>query len=215
MELIIFIIAFIALRYFVTNKRPDLKGKVNGVIFVPLISLLFCYLLYYAGDETSNKMLPSIDKLRYASTYTPYMGDEIDMAVRIAQDAGYMSDELVSRSSEFESAMGQANFAVIVSILGLIGAIIWVFNIGLYLWEGKNNMTVIKLSSIATWVFLFLGVYFVFSSFGYIYVGSEAGGFPIFVIMVYAPVAAGLIYWYNKSYKKITEIIETKPNDNE
>ena len=43
MELIIFIIAFIALRYFVTNKRPELKGKINGVILIPIMSLAFLF----------------------------------------------------------------------------------------------------------------------------------------------------------------------------
>ena len=195
-------------KVFSCKKHPELKGKVNGVIFVPLISLLFSYFLYYGGDEMLNKTLPNIDKLRYASTYTPYMGYGVDAAVRIAQDMGYMSDELVSRSSEFESAMGQAGFTVFLAVLSIIGAIVWVLNIGLYLLVGKNNLTIIKMSSIATWVFLFLGGYFLFSSLDYIYGAGEDSGFPIFVIIAYAPIVTGLMYWYNKSYKKIKQFVQ-------
>lgn len=80
-EWLFFLALFFIAKYLVVKKHPELKGEVNGVIFVPLISLLFSYFLYYGGDEMLNKTLPNIDKLRYASTYTPYMGYGVDAAV--------------------------------------------------------------------------------------------------------------------------------------
>lgn len=217
MELLLSIVAFFLLRYIVTNKHSELKGKVNGVIFVPLFSLLLCYVLYKSSDEFVNQTLSNIDNLRYTSTYSPYLGEDIHTISRFAIDNGYMSDEIVPRSSEIETAFGYGVLVKILSAIAFICCVVWIINIGKLLFEYKNNEKFIKISTLTTWGALFLGAIFHFLGLSnFLNFLSEGSGNAMWLpLLIYTPIALALIYWHCYSYKELCSFIShTEKSDN-
>ena len=210
MEFLLLIAAFFLLRYVVTNKHSELKGKLNGVIFVPLFSLLLCYSLYRGGNELVNT-LSNIDNLRYVSTYTSHLGSDVQAVAQLAQDYGYMSDEIISRSPDFEVAFVYSGFVNVLAVLAFIFCIVWIVNIGKLLFEYKNKKKSVTVSALLTLMALFLGAifYWVGNSkvLNCLYGGNS--NWLWLLLVIYLLVAAALIYWHYKSYRKLCLFLET------
>lgn len=213
MRLLLFIVAFFLVRYFVISKRPVLKGKVNGVIFIPLFSLFLCYDLFEQSDEFVNQTLTRIDSLRYISTYTPYLGEDIHAISQIAQNSGYMSDEIVSRSSEIGAAFAFGDLAKLLSIIAFICCIIWIVNIWKLLFKNQNNEKLIKFSALITFCVLLLGLFFLSlgtSNFLKLLSSDDSSNAVSFVVLlIYTPIAIAIIYGYYRSYNNLCLFLKT------
>lgn len=214
LELIIFIVVFFVARYIVLTNKPELKGFVNGTIFFPLLSLTLSFVAYNSSSEIEEETLPRIDSLRKVSTYSPYFGEEVDMAVRYAQDYGYMSDEIAPRSSNIENAFQCAFFANITSIISIILSFIWIYFTGKLVFEFKNKKIGIKTVSLFTFISLATSASLCFKSISYImnHIGDNYNGNE--VIGVYVFVAIGLNIWFIISFDKTLKRISSIDREN-
>ena len=184
----------------IIKKYPEIinyfdSKKEIAYLNLPLATLMLCFLLYYMCDEFMDNYIMALDKFRYASTYTPYLGSSVDAAVRFAQENGYMSDELVARSPEMETAIVHNGIARIVAYISFVLCALWIFGIKQLIWDDKDRRGLIKFSSTTTFVALTIGFYYVFPS-------QEKYPFIIPSIFIVLPIAF-LIYKYNKAYKKL------------
>ena len=200
MELIIFLVVFFVARHIVLNNKPELKGFVNGTIFFPLLSLTLSIMVYNASSEMAEETLPQIDNLRKVSTYTPYLGEEVDMAVRYAQESGYISDEITPRSSNLENAFSYAYFANNVAILSLILSGIWILFTGNLVFKFKNKENVIKIVSLITFISLITSASLWIKSSCYIIFGNSNEGNEIIGIYIFFAIA--LYIWFIISFDK-------------
>ena len=188
----------------IIKKYPEIinhfdSKKEFAYLNLPLLTLVLCFSLYYMCDVFMDDYIMALDKFRYASTYTPYLGSSVDAAVRFAQEMGYMSDELVERSPEMETAIMHNGIAKIVSYISFVLCALWIYGIKQLIWDDKDRRGLIKFSSTTTFVALTIGFYYVFPS-------QEKYLFVISSIFIVLPLAFS-IYKYNKAYKKLCRFL--------
>ncbi len=118
-----------------------------------------------------------------------------------------MSDEIVTRSSEVETAFGYTVFGKILSIIAFICCIVWIVNIRKLLLEYKKNEKFIKVSVFMTFGALVLGAFFLFSGMNFLFGNSD--NFVWSILLIYTLIAIALIYWHYRSYKKLCLFLET------
>lgn len=210
MELIIFIIAFIALRYFVTNKRPELKGKINGVILIPIMSLAGCYLIYEVSDNFMNNVLRNIDSLRYVSTYTPFLGSDLANMVSVAQEYGYAPYEFVSQAPEIADSFMLAASSGSLSFIGIITSLIWLFFSIKFLMDNNPRKKGIKILSITSYIIIALAFILVLSAFSKLLGYLNIENYTWSTSFLYLPILLVMVYAFNRSYGDLCEHFENE-----
>lgn len=152
MEIVIYLILLFGTKSFIKKLHPEMANpniKLGWVIAIPL---LFVFMGIGLVQECYGitDMATNVDQFRYLSTYLPYVGGELELIANVAQQYGYLSDEIMEISPLMASAFSKASMAQPMSLLSCLSSFALVVLVGMYLYKlGSVKLRTINLASIA------------------------------------------------------------------
>lgn len=152
MEIVIYLALLFGSKRIIKNIHPELVNpdvKLGWVIAIPL---LFVFIGIGLVKECYSiiDMATNVDQFRYLSTYLPYVGGELELIAKVAQEYGYLSDEIMEISPLMASVFSKATIAQPISLVSCLLSLCLAVLVGMYLYKlGSVKMRTINIVTIA------------------------------------------------------------------
>lgn len=152
MEIVLYLILLFGTKGFIKKLHPEVANpniKLGWIIAIPLL-FVFMGIGLVKECYGITDMATNVDQFRYLSTYLPYVGGELELIANVAQQYGYLSDEIMEISPLMASVFSKAAMAQPISLVSCLLSLVLAVLVGTYLYKlGSVKMKTLNIVTFA------------------------------------------------------------------